>query len=219
MIKKQIDPFTFSELLCARFCHDLSGPIGALNNGIEFLGDDVVPEMRKQALDLLTLSAAEAFARLRLFRVAYGVVGHAGEASVTELYGIAADFFKHGQVEFSWQHIDKMQNLTISTYIRQIIANMITIVAGTLAYGGKMTVIMEKDKSSGGKVIRVVAEHERLKHDPELTKILKGAGDAAEITTRNVQVYFLYDLAKKLKIGLAFEETPSRVECIVSYAK
>ncbi len=218
MTKKALDPFMFSELLCARFCHDLSGPIGALNNGIEFLVDDANPEMRKQALDLLNLSASEAFARLRLFRVAYGVVNYGGEASVMELCGIAEDFFKHGHVAFAWQNIEKMQNVTLSSYIRQVIANMIVITAGVLAYGGKMTVMMQKS-DSGGKVIRVVAEHERLRQDPELSKILKGGGDASEANARNVQAYFLYNLAKKLKIGLTFEESQSRVECIASYAK
>lgn len=28
-----------AELLTTRLCHDLSGPIGAVNNGAEFLGE------------------------------------------------------------------------------------------------------------------------------------------------------------------------------------
>ncbi len=64
------------ELLASRICHDLVSPVGAINNGVEFMeemGDD--PEQRKEALGLISHSASQASAKLMAFRIAYGAGG------------------------------------------------------------------------------------------------------------------------------------------------
>lgn len=64
------------ELLASRICHDLISPVGAINNGVEFMeemGDD--PEQRKDALGLISHSASQASAKLQAFRIAYGAGG------------------------------------------------------------------------------------------------------------------------------------------------
>lgn len=64
------------ELLASRICHDLVSPVGAINNGVEFMeemGDD--PEQRKEALGLISHSASAASAKLMAFRIAYGAGG------------------------------------------------------------------------------------------------------------------------------------------------
>lgn len=64
------------ELLASRICHDLVSPVGAINNGIEFLeevGDD--PDQRKEGLELISHSASQASAKLMAFRIAYGAGG------------------------------------------------------------------------------------------------------------------------------------------------
>jgi histidine phosphotransferase ChpT len=64
------------ELLASRICHDLVSPVGAINNGVEFMeemGDDA--EQRKEALGLIQHSASQASAKLMAFRIAYGAGG------------------------------------------------------------------------------------------------------------------------------------------------
>ncbi len=64
------------ELLASRICHDLVSPVGAINNGVEFMeemGDD--PEQRKEAVNLIAHSASQASAKLMAFRIAYGSGG------------------------------------------------------------------------------------------------------------------------------------------------
>ncbi len=64
------------ELLASRICHDLVSPVGAINNGVEFMeevGDD--PEQRKDAMGLIAHSASQASAKLMAFRIAYGSGG------------------------------------------------------------------------------------------------------------------------------------------------
>lgn len=64
------------ELLASRMCHDLVSPVGAINNGVEFMedvGDDA--EQRQEAMNLISHSASQASAKLMAFRIAYGAGG------------------------------------------------------------------------------------------------------------------------------------------------
>jgi hypothetical protein len=51
-------------ILCTRICHDLVGPVGALNNGVEVLAEEDDAEMQRQAVELLGHSAEQASRRL-----------------------------------------------------------------------------------------------------------------------------------------------------------
>src|SRR3954465_15130922 len=68
-----------ASLLCSRLCHDLMSPVGALNNGIELLGDEQDPEMREKCLELLADSARATANKLKFFRLAFGAAGGFGE--------------------------------------------------------------------------------------------------------------------------------------------
>ena len=46
------DQLRMAELLCTRLCHDLTGPIGAVNNGAEFLSEEGF-NLQNQAVELI----------------------------------------------------------------------------------------------------------------------------------------------------------------------
>jgi histidine phosphotransferase ChpT len=72
-----------AEMIATRLCHDLTGPIGAVNNGAEFLDEEGF-DMQNQAVQLILSSAHEAVNRLQFYRQAYGRVGDTGEASLSD---------------------------------------------------------------------------------------------------------------------------------------
>ena len=70
------------ELLTARLCHELSGPIAAINNGVELLvdepalaGDGADPGFVQDAIALVGDSASRAASRLQFYRFAYAFGG------------------------------------------------------------------------------------------------------------------------------------------------
>lgn len=77
------DDLKLTELLCARLCHDLAGPVGAVASGAELLSDggEMAGELAAEALVLLEGSAAAASARLRFLRLALGGAGGAVPAA------------------------------------------------------------------------------------------------------------------------------------------
>jgi histidine phosphotransferase ChpT len=66
-----MDTLTLAELLCARVCHDLSGPVGAASAGAE-LFEDLGAQLDGETIALVATSAAGAAARLKFFRTALG---------------------------------------------------------------------------------------------------------------------------------------------------
>ena len=81
-----------AEMIATRLCHDLTGPIGAVNNGAEFLDEEGF-DMQNEAVQLIVSSAHEAVNRLQFYRQAYGRVGEMGEASLSEKKQLTVDFF------------------------------------------------------------------------------------------------------------------------------
>lgn len=68
----QFDPLHLSALLASRICHDLISPIGAIGNGVELmLMDSTGTTGQEMALILESTGAANA--RIRFFRVAFGL--------------------------------------------------------------------------------------------------------------------------------------------------
>jgi histidine phosphotransferase ChpT len=71
-------------LVASRLCHDLIGPIGAIGNGLEFVGAGLAASPE---LSLITESAALAVAKIRFFRIAFG---HCGPAETIDAKTLAA---------------------------------------------------------------------------------------------------------------------------------
>ncbi len=92
------------ELLASRICHDLISPVGAINNGIEFMeeaGDDA--ESQKQASELIAHSAQAAAARLQAFRIAYGAGGRDGNIKPEDIQKTFGALTRaDGKVRQSW---------------------------------------------------------------------------------------------------------------------
>lgn len=65
------DPLLLAELLCARLCHDLAGPLGAAAAGAELI-EEMGADADADTLGLVAASAAGAAARLKFLRAALG---------------------------------------------------------------------------------------------------------------------------------------------------
>lgn len=92
------DPNSLAMLIGSRICHDLISPVGAIQNGIELL------EMAGQSspeMSLIQDSVANASARIRFMRIAFGLAGEQsiGEAEILTVLG---DMGRAGRVRYDW---------------------------------------------------------------------------------------------------------------------
>ena len=73
-----VDNANLAALVGSRICHDLISPIGAINNGLELLG--MSGDMSGPELELISDSVANANARIRFFRIAFGAAANSRSA-------------------------------------------------------------------------------------------------------------------------------------------
>lgn len=77
-----LSDLNISELVCTRISHDLIGNIGAVANAVELMDDD--PECLADVKPILEISSATLTARLKFFRLAFGL-GNTGVKTVAEI--------------------------------------------------------------------------------------------------------------------------------------
>ncbi len=210
-----MNSLTLAAMLCAKLCHDLVGPIGALNNGIEILADEEDPAQRAEASELLGASALEAARRLRFFRIAFGVAGSLGQAiDAGELRSAAEEYFAAGKVRLAWprpsggdagRSLDKRE--------AKLLLNLILLAAAALPRGGTIAVGL----GTGTRRFEVRAEGAAIRFEAELATALVGGLDEALLDTHNVIACYAAAQARDLngRIGL---ERPQETALVLAFA-
>jgi histidine phosphotransferase ChpT len=65
-------------LISSKICHDVIGPVSAINNGLEIFDEEDDPQSKDYALDVIRNVTETASARLQFARFAFGAAGSAG---------------------------------------------------------------------------------------------------------------------------------------------
>lgn len=197
-----------AELLCTRLCHDLTGPIGAVNNGAEFLSEDGFG-MQGQAVELIITSAAQAVTRLQFYRMAYGKINDQGEASLSDTKHITEEFFAGSKIAIDWPDSQTdAAEVSVSRKKARLLLNMIVIASGALIRGGTLSVRLSK-KDDGSQVVSVTATGAMIKWDKEVEDAMHARVGLDHITPKTVQAYLTSQLADELRVqlGLDVQET------------
>jgi histidine phosphotransferase ChpT len=206
-----INELRMAELLCARLCHDLTGPIGAVNNGAEFLAEEGF-NMQNQAVELIVSSAFSAVTRLQYYRLAYGAVKEGGEADLSDKQKLAVDFFADSKVTLDWpdSHTEAA-GVSVSLKMVRLLYNLIIVASSSLVRGGTISVRLgQEDGGAGSKWVAVNAQGAGLKWDVQADKMLSGDFTNSDLDPKNVQLgltkRFADDLGATLLCSVNGEE-------------
>jgi histidine phosphotransferase ChpT len=193
-----------AEMLCTRLCHDLTGPIGAVNNGAEFLDEEGF-DMQNEAVQLIVNSAHEAVNRLQFYRQAYGRVGDSGEACLEDKKKLATDFFSCTKITLDWpdSHTDAA-GVSISQKMSRLILNMLIVSSATMIRGGKLSVRISNGEH-GEKRIQIEGHGETIKLDAENTSILKGEADEKSLSPKTAQLFLTMKIAAEVGADITLD--------------
>ncbi|HLB06412.1 MAG TPA: histidine phosphotransferase family protein [Alphaproteobacteria bacterium] len=194
------DDLQLSALLCARLCHDLVGPVSALSNGVEFLGDED-PEMRQQAVDLLVQSAGQAARRLQFFRLAFGRLDGM-QVPLAEVASAAQAFFADRRIELKWPALDAIPSEAPVHRSLKLLLNMALLASEALVRGGRL------EAEASPVSFRVLAEGPIVELEATLRAALaRGADEDGmaldEVTPRAIQPVLTARLARRVDAVLA----------------
>jgi histidine phosphotransferase ChpT len=204
------DETKLAEMLCTRLCHDLTGPIGAVNNGAEFLGEEGF-DMQNEAVQLILSSALEAVNRLQFYRQAYGRISESGEVSLLEKKQLAQLYFSAGKITLDWPdaHADA-SGVSISAKTARLLLNLLVIAAHALIRGGTVSVRVEHGENDT-KQFSVRASGQTIKLDAETRDILAHRTDVP-LTPKTAQAYLTSHLAQEVDASLRLVENDGSLE-------
>ncbi len=198
--------------LIAKYCHDLSGILGAIESGVEFLQMDD-DKTRDKALSVLRSSAEQAVIKLRFYRKAYGAVKQAGEANLREIHQLCRAFLDPKfELVFAETYFND-PNLFICDSTGKIIMCLIEAAAATLIYGGSIKV--EIAKSGSGKKVSVIASGKKLRVDQGKYDVLCGLHNDIVLSTINVHYYYTARLAAEINAQIKILTSENHVEFIL----
>lgn len=190
------------ELLMARVCHDLAGPIAAIGNGAELLDDDD-PDFVRQATTLIGDSAGTAARRLQLFRFVYGF--SAGAMAGPPPHVLASEYFAGTTITCDVS--DPVRTLQLEW--QRLVCNLAMVAAEALPRGGTVTLMAEAD------AVAVAAVGEGDGPSAETIAALALRAPVAALTSRTIGAYFAGLLAETLGHWLRVEARPGgfRIFC------
>ena len=189
------------ELLSSHLCHELSGPIAAISNGVELLaeedpglGSSPNPAFLHDAVALVSESARRARCRLQFYRFAYGF------SSGSAIAGPAPHDIAIGFLAASNIRADYAAGIRMLSPDWQ---NLLSVGADALPRGGCLVL------TDGPLSLEAVGEPAAL--SAEAREALMLATPIADLTARTVQPYFTGLLAKALERSLFATVEPGRV--------
>jgi histidine phosphotransferase ChpT len=76
--RAQPSDLELAALISSKICHDVIGPVSAINNGLEILDEEDDAQSKNYAMDVIRNVTQTASARLQFARFAFGAAGSAG---------------------------------------------------------------------------------------------------------------------------------------------
>ncbi len=190
-----------AQLLCARLCHDLMSPAGAVDIGLGlFSGSDGGDA---DALRLAADGAREVVNRLKLFRLVFGAGGSAAGASAAEAERLLTRLVVARRVHLHWrpapQTDDAASDAAAIDALRLAVC-LILSAADALPRGGEIDVA---SGAGGGASLRLVVRGTPLRLRDDIVDAFT-APDPEHLSARNVHAYYARRLAERLGLSLRF---------------
>ncbi len=186
----------FCELLAARICHDLVGPIGAVANGIELIGEDG-SGADVEVVRLIAGSAKVASRRLLAFRVAFGSANTLPSAGWgNAVRDLAAGLVEEGKATLDWPAVPPEFEAVSDKRLAKVLLNLAVIALDSMMRGGTVRVETFAEQKSIGVTVRGSGGQGKL--PDEVRSGLEGVFDLAKATPKAAPAYLVAFLAKEL---------------------
>jgi histidine phosphotransferase ChpT len=183
-------------LISSKICHDLIGPVGNINNGLEILDDEDDPSSRDYALDVIRNVTETASARLQFARFAFGATDSAGaKIDLGTAEELSRGLIGNGKHKLAWRGLRGQ----IAKDKAKLLLNLVAIAPTAIPRGGDIVVEI------GGTLVApsfAVHCHGTSARPPQyLTEFVNGPAPA--ITALTIQAYYTVRLAMATRMRLA----------------
>ncbi len=195
-----------AELVAAKVCHDILGPMTAMMHGLEMLKQSEAAVRDGEAIALLETSVTKAYAKLNFYQHALGaaLAGGAGPDAIAPLSAArpaAETVFTTLKASLDW----RTNEAAAPRGIVRVLLNVALLAGDCLARGG--TVLVEAEAG----LARVIAAGERCRLKPETAEGLRGGVGAEGAQALSILPVLTGVLAREAGVEVSVEEEPERV--------
>jgi len=181
----KLTPSNLAALMCARICHDLVSPIGALSTALEVLSDDSNADMHEDAMDLVRTSAGQASNKLKFLRLAFGAGTSApGTLGMNQLKSLVDDMYGEGKAairfETDLEGIDKNQG--------RLLLNLVMIALQSIPRGGEL--VIKISQKANATIFDLVATGPKARIYEEFECTLSGKAPPDGFDGRTIQPFY-----------------------------
>ncbi|MFM2044265.1 MAG: hypothetical protein RLY86_2841 [Pseudomonadota bacterium] len=173
------------EHLISRLCHDLVGPIGAINNGVELV-EEAGLGVEGDAFDLIADSAAIAARRLKLFRLAFGAAGVQQSVTAADTRALLDGWFRGSRIAFNWGV--EAGAVGEPTMLKLLLIACLLAEEG-MPQGGALHL------SGTGELVRIEGAGPQAALRAEVRLALEGRAELADLTPRSILAHAAERLA------------------------
>ncbi len=199
------DDLSLSALMSSKICHDLVGPVGAINNGLELLEEEDDGETRAYALQLIQNSARSAAARLEFARLAFGAsTGMGGAVDLAHAEKIARRFVEDGKHALTWNRASG----SIGKSELKLVLITLCIAQHAIPGGGRLVLDLEGAAERPAFTIRCTGRTARI---PEIARDILAGQPAQNLETRTILPYLAYRLAQELRYSIGMTKDGEEV--------
>jgi len=207
------------QLMSSRLCHDLVGPAGAIQNGIE-LFKEMDSDEEMGALKIVADSGEQLLARLAFFRLTFGKGGLNGNQSpLVEARDVTQAFLNGSRISLDWpsEFLTPFEKVIIISEIK-LLLNMILVAIDGLPRGGNIavSVLHEGDinkVSTISLVVRASGPGASFKEDLQFALSSESSSQVvSNLSAHNVHAFFSQRLAEKQSTTIEFFAKPDEVK-------
>ena len=184
-------------LIGSRICHDLISPIGAIGNGVELLTMSGAGEGAELAL--ISESVDNANARIRFFRIAFGMASEGQAVGRAEVLAILTDLYRGSRLKVHWGPADDCPRREV-----KVAFLLLQCLESAMPYGGQIRI------TRTDRVWQLDGEAEKLKMRDDLWAALEGTG-AVEVSAAQVHFALVPEALSRLGRRLRLERGERRI--------
>jgi histidine phosphotransferase ChpT len=183
-------------LISSKICHDLIGPVGNINNGLEILDEEDDAQSRDYALDVIRNVTETASARLQFARFAYGATDSAGaKIDLATAEALSRGLIGNGKHKLAWRGLKGQ----IAKDKAKLLLNLVAIAPTAIPRGGDIVVEIAGTLANPG---FVVSCHGPSARPPQYLGDFVN-GPAPPINALTIQAYYTLRLAAASRMRLA----------------
>lgn len=203
-----ISDLELSALISSKIVHDVIGPVGAINNGLEILDEDDNAEARTYALNVIRNVTDQASARLQFARFAFGAAGSAGaQIDLGTAEQISTGFITSAKHKLTWKGPPGYMAKDKVKLLLNLLAGAVT----SLPRGGEIDLTIRGSLETPS--FQIQCRGTNARPPQHLGEFITGVG-APALDAMTVQAYYTWRLSLQAAMPIVITKTGNDINIV-----